>query len=208
MTLHANWFLWVFPLAAVLACSFARPVWLRWSCLIALILSIIGISIPYFQAYDTGPHVHWKNNPLRQTMGWDHLTNFLTEVHYDPKTNFLVSDTYQTASLLSFYSPGQKRAYFINLYNHRRNQFCYWPQVTTEGPHTGFFVTILDNTSEINALVQVSEAYEARLRPYFTTVELLGVGPLFAANDRVVRVALVFAVGPPTGEMPPCASHY
>jgi 4-amino-4-deoxy-L-arabinose transferase-like glycosyltransferase len=206
--LNANWFVWLYPLAAVVACAVVREAWLRWACLVALLCSAFALTIPYLQKNDRGPHMPWKWNPLLQTAGWEHLTKPLDAVGYDPEKHFLVADTYQMASLLSFYSPGQKRAYFLNLNHRRRNQFSYWPQVTDEVGKAGLFVVSLDGMSEAQPLLQVAEAYEQRLAPYFERVELLGLAPLWAAYGEVVRVALFFEVARPTGRLPSSSSRY
>jgi 4-amino-4-deoxy-L-arabinose transferase-like glycosyltransferase len=205
---HGNWFLWLYPLAAVIAsAAVRREFWLHLACVTALLFSAIGLAIPYLQAHNIGPHIPYRWNPVRHSMGWRQLTPALEALNYDPQRHYLVSDTYQTASLLSFYSPDQQRSNFINLLHRRRNQFCYWPPVPT-ADRTGLFITTLEGAPNPKALVQLAEVYAARLQPYYSKVEWVGVAPLFASYGRVQLVALIFEVSAPTPLPHPCGSHY
>jgi hypothetical protein len=206
--LHANWFLFLYPLAAVVVCSTIRSrAWLITAISTALFFSVLGLTIPYLQARNIGPTTPYKWNPLRQTMGWRELGSVLESLHFDPARHYLISDSYQMASLLSFYSAPQTRSDFINLFNRRRNQFCYWLPTATP-TRTGLFLTTVEEPLNIDALVQTADFYTARLQPYYGEVEWIGVAPLFAAYDQIQLSVLIFELRNPTNLPPPCGSHY
>jgi hypothetical protein len=108
-------------------------------------------------------------------MGWKNTELILNEQGYDPSLNFLVTDKYQTSSELSFYSKGQKRAYFLNLQEARRNQFSYWPSLQeVEKNKTGFFVWV-ENTPLFERQVDERKTfYKKELQNFFEEVELAG----------------------------------
>ncbi len=104
----------------------------------------------------------------------------LESVDYDPEKQTLIGETYQMASLLSFYGPGQKRGYFVNLSGRRHNQFDYWSPLENDPRKEGIFVA-----SDV-----ALDPLEGKLKSRFSDVEYLGEKPLW--NDD--RKAYLFRV--------------
>jgi len=109
-------------------------------------------------------------------------------------------------SLLSFYGREQKRAYFFNLQGNRKNQFSYWPQLSTRKGERGFFV-IAENV-EAALLPWYEEHYLKQLSPYCEKVEYMGSAPLFTVKGRVVKHALIFRCEGYGGKVPPDPEKY
>ena len=149
--------------------------------------------------------VPYAMNPFRQNLGWNHLAPALTKAGYDPKTDFLFADKYQMTSLLSFYE--QKRAYFFNLNQVRKNQFSYGEQMNpSQIGCTGYFV-ISENVQE-SALGWYQSHYEKALAPYFEKVEFRGAYPLFSVSGTPVKHALIFKGIAYNGKSPELIEKY
>jgi len=192
--LQPNWGLFLYPAATLPVAWFAVEkmkngrVWLHLGSWMAIAFSLFALSIPLFQKYDLLP-IPYKVNPFRQNVGWSEIEEALVMRGYNPDKDFLFGDKYQTASLLSFYGPKQKRAYFFNLHGDRKNQFSYWPQIEDSGM-TGFFV-VLENTGK-EAFDWYKQHYEMKLSPYFGKVEYMGASPLFFCCKKPVKHAIIF----------------
>ncbi len=144
---------------------------------------------------------------FKHNSGWDELPHALTAAGYNAQAYFLFGDKYQTASLLSFYSPGQKRAFFLNILGSRKNQFSYWPDMAdTQKGHDGMFVYI-ENLSDLKrkgkSLSEGIEYYIEALNPYFKGVQLKGVYPLFQCGGQAKKVAVIFICTHYNGRTPP-----
>ena len=176
---QANWILYAYPTGLVLLCWFAQErlqKWLAAGLVVSIVLTLIVIQAPY----------RWS--PFRQCLGWNHLTRALQSTDYNPETDFLCAHTYQMASLLSFYGPAQKRAYFLNVEGRRYNQFSFWPQI--ELGKTGYFV--LEN----NQVESFLDPFQEWLTPYFNQVIGLGLRPLYCEDNQPVRqVFIIQCVG-------------
>jgi len=134
-----------------------------------------------------------KNNPFKHNLGWDHLEEALNKSGYDEEKHFLFAPKYQTVSLLSFYGPKQKRAYFLNLYGARLNQFSFWPGMKDEQKgRSGYFV-----------LTDPPENAMEDLKPYFKKVTFAGEYPLFQTKKATIYFAEDF-----TGEEPKPLEKY
>lgn len=162
--------------------------------LLATTLSVAAIVasllIPKIQAEGWVP-LSYKLNPYRQNMGVRAVGELLQEVGYEGRKDFLFADKYQNASLLSFYSFGQKRAYFFNLGGSRKNQFSYWEQMSkVEKGNRGYFV-VIENRKE-RELDWYKMHYQERLDPYFTSISYAGSRELFTACGEGVKYALIF----------------
>ncbi|MCC5832374.1 MAG: glycosyltransferase family 39 protein [Chlamydiales bacterium] len=188
--MQPNWAAYLYPPGMALIAWAAYPrhrAWLHagtW-------LSIVMIGVAFFFPWYT----------FRQAVGWDRLAPALKEAGYDPRTAFLMGDKYQTASILSFYSPSQKRAYFFNISNTRKNQFSYWPQIQErEVGNTGYFV-VLEKTHE-RALPWYESHYLKELGPYFEKVSYVGAYPLYERGGEPVKYALIFKCEGYLGEAP------
>lgn len=171
---------------------------MRVSLIIALIFSLSAFVIPF-----TSLPYQW--NPFRQTLGWHLLAQALLDRNYDSKEDFLFSDSYQMASVLSFYSPEKERAYFFNLKGNRKNQFSYWSQLIHEKKKTGIFV-ISENTSFEDSWYK--SHYYKELGKYFHNVEYLGACPLYKSEKKPLKLAFFFRCTNFLGQMPQDANMY
>lgn len=160
-------------------------------CLIALILYI-----PLVQLNNWGPEISLKLNRFKECMGWNHIARGLQGINYDPETQFLASDTYQMSSLLSFYAPGQKRAYFLNLFGRRKNQFSYWPPLTANA--SGLFVVYQDMPQKEPQKQQLLKALE----PYFDKVAYLQTSPLLYTHGKLRKAMMIFSCEGYNGRLP------
>lgn len=199
--MQGNWCAFVYPTGIVLLCwclveHIPRGrVWIKLGVGVSVILFSLVMAIPFIQSHNLwGKYpIPYKYNLFQHNVGWDELNRVLKDAGYDPKHHFLFGDKYQMSSILSFYSEGQKRAYFFNLNHIRRNQFSYWPQMSQEQKgKTGFFVWV-ENVSKLekNGWQQI-DAYQSLLAPYFAHVRLVEVRPLFYSYDKTAKVAAIF----------------
>lgn len=86
-------------------------------------LAVSGLAIGFIETallHDFLP-LHFKNNPLDRAKGWRDLAGEAEKVRRQIGADFVIADEYQTASLLSFYLPGQPRAFTPD-----------WPQIMTQ----------------------------------------------------------------------------
>lgn len=181
--------------------------WLKFGLCLSVILIMLLLSITRLQ--ENGIPIPYKFNPFRHTVGWNHLAPVLTEAGYDPTSHFLFSDKYQTTSILSFYSPKQKRAYFLNLLGIRNNQFSFWPSLQDEQVgSTGFFV-VIENVPYLTQNQQKIETdYLKLLKTYFKEVDYIGIKPLFKVGDRLGKGAFIFKCQEYNGKIPPDSPLY
>lgn len=212
--MQGNWVDFAYPAAVVVLCWYACEkqlkggFWLKIGILLSLILSFFALSLSSIQshAFFKRYQIPYKVNPFRHNLGWICLEYELGRIGYNPKEDFLFGDKYQMTSLLSFYSPGQKRAYFLNLQGIRKNQFSFWPSMSHEQlGRTGFFI-LAENASQIEEK-KISD-YERLLQPYFKEVFFLGVKPLFFSYGVPVKKALVFKCIGYNGKEPPEVTLY
>lgn len=192
--MQPNWGAFLYPPGMVLiawaGCEQLKRLWLHIGVWVSIATVVIGVTIPSIQSHNLLP-IPYRVNPFRQSVGWTHLTTALEEAGYSSGEAFLFGDKYQTASLLSFYGPGQKRAYFFNVSGTRKNQFSYWPQMDEkEIGRTGFFA-VLENTTEASSN-WYKQHYLERLGPFFEKIEYQGAYPLFYAEGKPVKYAFLF----------------
>ena len=137
--------------------------------------------------------ISYKISPFKHNVGWDKLKPILEKAGYRQKIDFLFGDKYQTTSLLSFYSPGQQRAYFLNLNGIRNNQFTYWPQISDDYLGKDGYFVVIENIPQLNlAIPTLADRYTELLTPYFKRVELIGIFPLFESYGKMVKGAIIF----------------
>jgi len=210
--MQPNWAAYLYPpglvLVAWMGCERLHKgrIWLHLGTWISIAMGVVLFSVPWIQQHTALP-VPYKLNPFRQSMGWENLTKVLEEAGYNPEKDFLFGDKYQTASLLSFYSPSQKRAYYFNISQTRKNQFSYWPQMEMEQVgKTGYFV-VLENTQQ-ESLNWYEKHYVERLGPFFEHVEYRGAYPLYFAAGTPVKYALIFECKDYLGEAPVTEAKY
>ncbi len=183
--MQGNWCDFAYPSGFILLAWFLceqvswGKLWLKIGVAFSLFLSAFLLSIPYLQKQ--GFPIPHKWSPFKQNMGWDHLSSILTEAGYDPTRDFLFGDKYQTTSLISFYGPQQKRAYFLNLQGMRKNQFSFWPSMAQERKDSnGYFVAFEEKD------------YQKRLTPYFANVEFVEAKPLYSVGGVPVKSAYIY----------------
>lgn len=198
---QGNWIALTYPTAIILLGwdSFqehpGRRVWAKVGLALSIALTALFIFLPSF--YTVPSLVQYapafRLNPFRHNMGGPEIRQALARHGYDPDRHFLFSDKYQAVSILSFYSGGQKRAYFLNLNHSRKNQFSYWPSFQEEQPGaTGYFVWI-ENLPHLKRDWQNKLSfYQAELKPYFESVEFLEFAPLLSDEKEAVKGALIF----------------
>lgn len=198
---QGNWSVFAYPTAVVFLSWYALEVtkkgwiWLQTGILLSMVLSLLMGMLPTIQAkgwWNEYP-IPYKMNPFKHNLGWDQLTDTLVKSGYDSKDDFLFGDKYQSSSILSFYGPEQKRAYFLNLNGIRNNQFSYWPSMADEQiGKNGFFVMIENSPRLEGGLSFDVEIYRQKLQKYFKEVEFLGVSPLFESYGVMTKGALIF----------------
>ncbi len=211
---QGNWSDFAFPTAFIFIAWYGVErlksgiVWLKAGIATSVLFSLFVLAVPTLQSENL-IGIPYRVSPFRHNMGWEELTALLESEGYNPKEDFLFSAKYQTSSLLSFYGPEQKRAYFFNLHGSRKNQFSYWPGMDEEQVgQTGYFVLVENLSSKAKVLESIEARNMELLRPYFQRVESLGSFPLFVANDEVVKVALVIKAIDYNGKLPEESAQY
>lgn len=201
--MQPNWAAFLYPPGMALLAWGSYPrlkVWLHIGTWLSIAMVTLAFITPQLQ-------LPYKVNPFRQSVGWEKLSSALIQAGYNPYTDFLMGDKYQVASILSFYGPEQKRAYFFNISATRKNQFSYWPQMyEKETGKTGYFV-VLENTSA-NTIVWYEHHYEKRLAPYFKSVSFVGAYPLYRVKGEPVKYAIIFKCVDYLGVEPPPLEAY
>lgn len=199
--IQGNWSDFAYPTGIVLIAWYVNesiPKKVAWAVggIVLSVAMIVGtLFIPYVQSqalYNQHP-ISYKINPFKHNLGWDHLSQVLNRAGYDPSQHFLFSSKYQMASILSFYGPRQKRAYFLNLHGIRKNQFSFWPGMAQEQVgKTGFFV-LAENSPQLEMqLSQQVVEHQKLLSKYFRDVNYLGIAPLFDSYGMMVKGAMIF----------------
>jgi 4-amino-4-deoxy-L-arabinose transferase-like glycosyltransferase len=207
MKIQGNWVIFAYPSGFVLLGYYFTESKLKDAGLaLSIALTAFVLALPWIQSTSTLSQIPipYRINPFKHNVGWQNLDEALLKADYDPKIDFLFGDKYQTASILSFYSKEQKRAYFLNLNGIRNNQFSYWPSMAQkEMGKTGYFVAFENGATEAQI-----EAYTKNLLPYFKEVNYLGYFPLFFAYGKPVKGALIFKCRLYNGREPAHSSLY
>ena len=201
---QGNWAVCAYPTAFPLLMSYCAMQsekifkWLR----IGIIASLLMIA--------SFPFLPYSLNPCKEGIGWNRLAKGIKNAGYDPKEHFLFSDRYQMTSLLSFYPEEKKRAYFLNLQGHRKNQFSYWPSLKDEQlGKTGFFVEVIKGNNAMKKAFEVYDTFKTQLKPYFGNVsEMVTMIPLATDGTQVVKVALVVRCENYNGQEPQQTKKY
>lgn len=188
--MQGNWVVFAYPTGFILlawyACesvSWGRK-WLKGGVALSLCLCLIALSLPFTS------FLPYKMNPFKHNLGWNKMAAALKDSGYDPDDDFLFSDKYQTSSLISFYSPQKKRAYFLNLQGARKNQFSYWPSMKKEQLNRNGFFVLVENIPYLKN-VSVGD-YIEKLSPYFEKVDFLGKKALIEQNNESVKSIFLF----------------
>ncbi len=203
--MQPNWVVFAYPTGIVFMayCFYHAKKTLYIALLVSLFLSAFMLSIPYLQRHSIGA-IPFKINGFRQSLGWNLLTAHLSE-----NQGFTFSDNYQMASILSFYSANQKRAYLLNLNDARNNQFSYWPSMEDECVgKNGLFVVEDHGKNPVKDLEKRFKMYESVLSQYFDQIIFLKIIPLFSSNGQVVKAALLIHCETYNGKMPQKSKQY
>lgn len=192
--LQGNWADFAYPAASVLVAWYACQISKRafyW--LVGGVVTSTCLVVALFVI----------QQPFKHNLGWIALREALVKVNYDPGEQFLFADKYQTSSLLSFYAPGQKRAYFFNLHNIRKNQFSYWPDMRSEQMgKDGLFVLVEPTPPSQEKVQQMVHAYQEALKPFFASVDFLGQQTLVSKGGRPIKSAFIFSCKVYNGGLP------
>lgn len=204
---QGNWCLFVYPMAFVYTASvLSSPLGkklLIGSLAIGCLLTAGVFFIPEAQK-ENAVSIPWKINPFRHNLGWENFE----KIPMDPKKQFLIADKYQIVSELSFYSAHQQQAYFFNLLGTRKNQFSYWGGLEKEKGKEGIFVAVEMEPHLEEKMERLKEFYEKALTPYFETVGKSEIYPLFKANGKIVKSALVIKAQGFKGKIPKDPEKY
>lgn len=198
---QGNWISLAYPTAFVILGwdSFqehpSRARWAKWGLAFSILFTMLMFTLPSFYAAPALASYapSYRVNPFKHNLGWPMLQKTLARHGYDPDNHFLVSDKYQTTSVLSFYGEGQKRAYFLNLHGSRKNQFSYWPSLQREQQgKTGYFVWT-ENAPHLDRNWREKLAfYSQELQNYFEKVEFLEFAPLILEGSAIAKGAFIF----------------
>lgn len=215
MKMQGNWAIFAYPSALILLSWYVfdgsawKKKWLIAGVIFSAVMCTAVFAIPFIQSHHLNSHfsIPYKISPFRHNVGWHQLESVLRDAGYDQDQDFLFGDKYQTASILSFYGPGQKRAYFFNLQGSRKNQFSYWKGMDVEQIGKKGFFAVIENIPQLNQPT-LYERYLKALKPYFQAVRFLGIKPLFQANGLMVKGVLLFECEGYQGKLPPESSLY
>lgn len=198
--IQGNWGDYIYPTGIILIAWLSLEVlekgmrWLYLGIVLSLLLVTTTLSLPAIQTHNlfSEAQIPYKINPFKHNVGWDRLPAVLLKAGYRPDKDFLFSSKYQTTSILSFYGPEQKRAYFLNLFGIRKNQFSFWPQMSDEQIGKDGYYLIIENEPHIQEHLESLDDYTNRLSPYFESVEFICNAPLFYSYGKPVKNALIF----------------
>lgn len=205
--MQGNWAVYAYPTAIVFLswflCEKMNRRWLFIGIGSSFSLIAIVLAIPTIQEKSLFKkfEVPFKLNPFKECLGWDRISQSLHEAGYQPSENFLFADRYQMCSILSFYSPDQKRAYFFNIGKSRKNQFSFWPSMAKEKGLTGFFVFIT-YTPRLEQNANQIHKTKVLLSDYFSSVEVADIYPLYYSNGKPVKSAILLKCTNYNGETP------
>ncbi len=133
--IRINWLLFsYFPLYIVLlrAIFKSRLIYRVKTYLAISSLLLAGLLLqPFFEAYGFrgARMVPVKMDPFTKLMGWQRLGLFLDREVRDKasgKEMVILSDKYQIAAQMSFYTPGQPESYCLPINERRMNQYDVW----------------------------------------------------------------------------------
>ncbi len=196
---QGNWIIFAYP-SAFLLLAYASPYqkFIKFGVIVSLVLTSFVLSIPSL------PSFPYKINPFKHNVGWDNVKSALQKAGYNPEKDLLFSDTYQGASILSFYGQKQHLAYFFNLKRCRKNQFSYWPKmpVIDEDANFGKAYFVVFENKQPQELITLIQFYEKQLTPYFDEVKTVGIFPLFKVKEIAEKNALIIKCERYNGKVP------
>ncbi|MBJ7448854.1 MAG: glycosyltransferase family 39 protein [Parachlamydiales bacterium] len=207
---QSNWMIFAYPTIAIVIAWYAQDIqkWLWSATGLSVFIVLILLLIPIIQNHsvDATHPLPYKLNPFQQCLGWNKIDPALRNAGYDPKKHFLFGDKYQMTSLLSFYSPGQKRAYFLNLLGTRNNQFTFWPSLAQEKlGKDGYYVVDWNKTTPS---VEHKDRIINKLKPYFYSVDYVSNYSLFESYTIPSKGVMIFKCTHYNGKVPPVTNRY
>ncbi len=213
--IQGNWAVFVFPTLFVFVALFTFDLfhrlrkWAVFGLCLGLVEVFLLFSIPYIQSSGWKEiRIPFRWNRFRETMGVAELGPLLEKAGFDPEKQFLLSDTYQMSSLLSFYNPSQVRALFINLYGRRQNQFDFWPGLKEEPKKEGLFLTLEELPKTGSQMKALQADLTLKLSLYFDEVEWVELVPLYESQGEPARAATLFKVSGFKGKLPATTHQY
>lgn len=192
--LQGNWCLYAYPPGMVITAWYVdvhlrKWRWLKAAVAINVVAGALIFALPVFQ--ERG--VSYGANAFRHLQGWRQLDAVLQRAGYRSDRHALLSDRYQTSSLLSFYGPQQRRAYLLNLFGARKNQFSFWPSLAEERRGQTVFFVWAENCDRFKKTKEEYIHYFVQnLQPYFRSVTLVASEPLLSFDEQSVKEAWVF----------------
>ncbi len=212
--MQGNWAAFAYPTAMVII-AWQAELWrktLYAGLAIAMILSAAIWSLPALQSNNItilGYRPSYKLNAFQHNLGWNQLPKALEQAGYDPSDHFLFGSDYQTSCEASFYSPKQKRAYFFNILQQRKNQFSYWPTMEEEQIGKSGFYLIADKEPNLTKnRDEIIQRTQLLLSPYFDEVELVDQFPLFLSYGEPKKSLLIFRCRDYQGGSPSDPENY
>jgi hypothetical protein len=199
--IQGNWMAFAYPTAFVWSAWFFMEKkswgikWLKINILASVCLTGAVLLFPSLYGSERWhpAFLSYRINPFKHNMGWEALRDTLEKAGYDPSKAFLLSDKYQTTSILSFYGSGQKTAYFLNLHQSRQNQFSYWPTFLDEGKEKSGYFVWAENQPHLEREWEAKWAfYQTELEKYFVQVEFLGFWPLIYEGNKTAKAVFIF----------------
>jgi hypothetical protein len=213
---QGNWAVFAYPTGFVLLMAFVAmrsDKFLRWvyagmGLSLALVISLLSVLV--LERYTEKVLLPYRMNPFRDALGWGRLEQGLATIRYNPSEQFLFSDRYQITSIASFYSPGQKRAYFFNIRDIRNNQFSYWPQMSEcEVGKTGYYIGVVEGKGCLERAFSSQQSTRQLLKDYFTTVSPTPILiPLVEVGGEVVKAAYLIKCEDYNGKEPQPSNSY
>lgn len=183
--MQGNWCQFAYPGAIVLIVWYASERWLKWGLALSCVLVLLVFSVPGLQRM--GVSIPYKLNPFKHNVGWDKIPEALTHAGYNPATEFLFSDKYQTTSVLWFYGPLQQPTYFFNLQGLRLNQFSFWPGMPEKVVgKTGYFLIAENEPHLSRQRDEWMQRIPKQLEGYFESVSFVGEEPLFGESKKTL----------------------
>lgn len=161
-----NWCVFAYPSVAIFLAWYLcervswGKLWLKIGLGVSLVLCLLMVLSPL------------KTRVFKHNVGWTNLASSLLAAGYHPDRDFVFGDKYQSASLLSFYGPEQKRAYFLNINQTRKNQFSFWPGMKQEQLNKDGYFVVTENYPHASKIDP--EYIVKQLSSYFKGVEFAG----------------------------------
>jgi 4-amino-4-deoxy-L-arabinose transferase-like glycosyltransferase len=183
--MQGNWCQFAYPGLLILLVWYASERWLQRGLVLSCALVAAVFAVPGLLR--SGAPISPKINPFKHNVGWEYISDNLSELGYDPQKEFLFTDKYQTTAITWFYGPEQHPSYFFNLQGVRLNQFSFWPGMEQlEVGNTGYFIIVENEPHLSRQRESLIAKTPTQLAPYFAQVDYLGEKPLFLEAKKMM----------------------